>query len=187
VIIAFSTSSPWASAALIDESGQVLWSEIEPANQNASGVCLRLLQAGLEAIGTDLSKANIFAADAGPGSFTGVRVGVMLAKTLAWTQGAQCAEADAFDLIAPDRTVVLPSKKGEFFVRVPGSAPVRQSEIPAECVGYGFGGEDTPPSGAGFGRLLARLTLVSPQELVPRYLIEASISQPKKPLSRRPS
>ena len=185
MIIGFSTSSPWASVALIGPSGEVLWSGMDLAAQNAGAASLRLLEAAFKATGAKLADAAIFAADLGPGSFTGVRVGVMLAKTFAWTEGARCIGADAFDLIDPARVVVLPSKKGELFVRLPGEVPVRQTEIPAECVGYGYGGEEIPPQAAGFARLFTELKTVAPEELVPRYLIEASISQPKKPLSRR--
>jgi hypothetical protein len=81
---------------------------------------------------------------------------------------------------------VLPSKKGEFFVRRPGCLPVRGGEVPPGAVGYGFGGEDTVPLAERFGALLNSIQTMSPEELVPRYMIEASISQPKKPLSRRP-
>jgi hypothetical protein len=92
----------------------------------------------------------------------------MLAKTLAWTQGVLCGGADAFDLVSPDGLVALPSKKGEFFVRPVGGFAVRQVEVP-------------------LGAILGSVQRLKPEELVPRYLIEASISQPKKPLSRRPS
>lgn len=165
----------------------MLWSKTELSQQNASFVCLSGLDAGLGTLGCSLGEARLFLADVGPGSFTGVRVGVMLAKTLAWTQGALCGGADAFDLVSPDRVVALPSKKGEFFVRPVGGAPVRQVEVPLGAVGYGFGGSDTPPLAERFGAMLGSVQRLKPEELAPRYLIEASISQPKKPLSRRPS
>ncbi len=169
---AFSTSGPRASVALID-GGIVLYSGEEEAQGRAGEACLRLMKAGLSSLGLELSAIDLFAADLGPGSFTGVRVGIVLAKTFAWAQGASCAGADAFDLVAPDRTVALPSRKGEWFVRVPGLPPERTRDIPPE-VGI--------PLASGFARL--EMVPISPYALVPAYLIEPSISMPKTPFAK---
>lgn len=169
MIAAFSTSGPRASVALLD-GGRVLVAGDEPAQGRAGEACLRLLGEGLRSLGVGLGEVDLFAADLGPGSFTGVRVGIVLAKTLAWAQGARCAGVDAFDLVSPDETVALPSRKGEWFVRIPGSVPERTREVPPE-IGI--------PLASGFARLT--LTPISPYELVPAYLLEPSISKPKTP------
>lgn len=188
MIVAFSTSSVWASTALLAEDGTVLWSACEKALHRASGTCLKQLESGLAETGLDLAQVSLFAADLGPGSFTGVRVGIVLAKTLAYANGKLCVGADAFDLVAPDQVVVFPSRKGEFFVREPGQAPVRQIELPeGSFVGFGYGGPDRPPEAARFGHLLDRLKAVPAEELVPAYLIDPSISIPKKPYKGVPS
>lgn len=179
--VGISTSSPWASVAAFASDGRLLWEAQEHAPQRASGACLLMLRRMQADLGVRLEEIDVFAADVGPGSFTGVRVGVMLAKTLAWSNGRMVAGADAFDLIAPDRTVILPSKKGEFFVREPGAAPYRDSLAPADAVGYGTGVEDAvPPSAARFGAILDRLAPVDPLSFAPAYLIEPSISIPKR-------
>ena len=164
---AFSTSGSRASVALID-AGRTLYEGDETAQGRAGKACLRLLDDGLAQIGIDLTDIDLFAADLGPGSFTGVRVGIVLAKTLAWQQGSLCAGADAFDLVAADRTVALPSRKGEWFVRVPGQEPERTKAMP-EDVGV--------PLASGFAQL--ELKSISPYVLVPAYLLEPSISKPK--------
>ena len=164
---AFSTSGPRASVALLD-GARILYAGDEAAQGRAGEACLRLLRDGLRSLDAGLGGVRLFAADLGPGSFTGVRVGIVLAKTLAWAQGVACGGADAFDLVAPDRTVALPSRKGEWFVRVPGSPPERTREAPAEI---------GAPLAAGFARLV--LDPVAPETLVPAYLLEPSISVPK--------
>lgn len=142
---------------------------------------------GLAETGRQLSDATGFVADVGPGSFTGVRVGIVLAKTLAYRLNVRVAGADAFDLISPSRVVVLPSKKLEYFVRRPGQAPVRTSIVPdGDWVGFGVPDhEEVFPEAARFGALMNVLQWQGPIEFVPNYLIEPSISTPKKPFARR--
>ncbi len=183
MIIAFSTSSAQASVAAIHRESGLLWQGREHAPQGASGACLRLLEVMGQDAGLRIEDAELFAADIGPGSFTGVRVGVTLAKTFGYLYGKPVAGASSFDLISADGVVALPSKKNEFFVRRPGLTPYRTAELPFEpLVGFGPGIEpQTFPDAAGFFELLDRLVAVDAMSFVPEYLIEPSISIPKKP------
>ena len=182
MIVAFSTSSPWASVAFISNEGEVLWSETVKAPRAASGHCLEMLKRAEESKGLSLADADLFLADMGPGSFTGVRVGIILAKTFGWLYGKQCAGADSFDLVSATGVVVLPSKKNEWFVRISGETPVRTTELPAtEFTGYGFEGDEQPPSAERFAQILSQLKPVPAEAFVPAYLIDPSISTPKKP------
>lgn len=180
MIVAFSTSSSVASVAVFNEDGDLIFSEAADSNMKASEVCLAML----ERSNINLNQVQLFLADIGPGSFTGTRVGVTLAKTLAYTVGAHCGGAFAFDLISVDSTVVFPSKKGEWFVRHPGQEPYRSSELPTEpYVGFGPGIDSpTYPEAKRFQPLLSLLPRLSPVEFVPSYLIEPSISVQKKSL-----
>ena len=185
MIIGFSTSSAWAGVAAIDSSTlKVLWEGQLEAPQGASGACLALLQE-MAAFGIRIEDAEIFAADIGPGSFTGVRVGVTMAKTFGFLYERPVTGANSFDLISPDQIVVLPSKKGEFFIRHPGQEPIRSVQLPDEPF-IGFGpGIIAPryPSPANFRLLVCDLCTVDAAEFVPQYLIEPSISIPKKPFA----
>ncbi len=180
MIVAFSTSSPLASVAVISSDGVVLGSSEELAPMRASGACLSLLSALLSSLGLELSTADLFASDLGPGSFTGVKVGVTLAKTLAFANGTQVVGAMSFDLIDPASLVVLPSKKGEWFIRRPGEAAFRSTSLPNEpFLGYGTAIEPlTYPRALLFAGL--DLEAVAPEVLTPSYLMEPSISVPKR-------
>jgi hypothetical protein len=141
------------------------------------------LDRGLAESKINLSDVELFGADLGPGSFTGVRVGVTLTKTLAYSVGAKTFGVTAFDLVSRDATVILPNKRGEWFVREPGMAPILVTDIDGVVgVGYGTGVEEPsyPEAYRAVG-LLESITAVDPEVLVPAYLVAPSISIPKKP------
>jgi tRNA A37 threonylcarbamoyladenosine modification protein TsaB len=133
-------------------------------------------------LGPIITSATMFCADIGPGSFTGTRVGVILAKTLAFAIDAPVAGATAFDLISPNATVAFPSKRGEYFVRVPGEAPFRTTSLTEHSIqGFGFGNQDRFPNAAHFDVLVNKLERQTAEAFLPEYLIEPSISIPNKP------
>ncbi len=182
MIFAFSTSSRIASVAVFDDAGNVLWAGAQDAPQSASSASMALLnQARLEQ-GIKVENGTLFLADLGPGSFTGVRVGIVLAKTFAFLFGKPCGGLPAFDLVSVDRTVVLPLKRGEVFVRRPGEEPFPSTVAPpGDFVGYGLpDAEPVYPDAARFAGLIDRIDRMEAEDLVPKYLIEPSISIPKK-------
>jgi tRNA A37 threonylcarbamoyladenosine modification protein TsaB len=178
VIFAFSTSCSVASVAVFSESGELLFDDSQEAQSRSSGACLAMLAASEY----DVKHGTLFLADAGPGSFTGTRVGIVLAKTFSWAMKAKCGSATAFDLVSATRTVVFPSKKGEWFVRRLGEEVIRQTDLPDEdFVGFGPGIEPTvTPLAKRFQDLLPSIVHIAPEALEPGYLIEPSISTPKK-------
>lgn len=164
-----------ASVALID--GEVVWSFEELAPQRASGA----LMVALEQSNIDLASIDLFAADIGPGSFSGVRVAVTIAKTLAWVHKKHVIGANAFDLVDPDGPVILPSKRGEWFLREVGRAPIRTDSWAEPVEGYPKPENPRYPSAAMFAAIASRLQPQDPIGFQPAYLIEPSISTPKKP------
>lgn len=173
------------SVALVDvgERPRVLAQRDQPVAKGAGEALLVGLQECLKEAGATLTDATYFAADVGPGSFIGVRVAVTLAKTLAHSLGRLCLGSAAFDLMAPHKPVAIPNRKGEWFVRVPGEAPVLWAEavspLPNDLVSYGRSGDGVFPHAARFAALT--LEPVAPELLLPQYLVPPSISTPKKP------
>jgi hypothetical protein len=107
----------------------------------------------------------------------------MMAKTFSWSLNVPCGGASSFDLISPDRTVGIPSKRAEYFVRMPGEEPIRVDQVGEGVIGYGLGREEVPPTADRFHLLLDRVIQLEANELLPMYLIDPSISKPKRPFA----
>ena len=178
MILLFSTSSAWASVALFSPEGELVFSEEAHSPMRASEACLRMIS------DLDLRRVRVFGADAGPGSFTGVKVGVTLAKTLAWAQDASCCSVSAFDLIDRTSPVSIPIRRGVVLRRDPGTAPALVGDEEAlAAAGYGLGRADEAfPLASRAEGWIAQVPTLSPIDFVPDYLVEPSISKPKKPL-----
>lgn len=175
MIVCLSTSSPFASIATFDDGGQLMSSHSREVPRAALGACLEWLE--------EMTKGRPvtgYVADIGPGSFTGVRVAVMLAKILAFTRGVACAGIPAWDLL-PAGNRAIPSKAGEWFVRQNGEVVRRALAEPelANTTGYGKGFQS--PVYPDAARLdVAQIVWQEPHKLIPAYLIEPSISKPKE-------
>lgn len=183
MIVAISTSSARASVALLGADGGVLASASREAPRQSGGACLEMLQVLMGEAGVGLGDASLFVADVGPGSFTGVKVGVTLAKVLAFANGVPVAGVSSFDLIDPARVVALPSKRGETWVRVPGSvATVLAGPAPDGAVGFGPGiSSEVWPDAALADSLRSHWEPCAAEVFVPEYGREPSISVPKVP------
>lgn len=177
--VAVSSSSPVASAAVFD--GQKLVSAYaDAAPMRASGALMGMLRRF-----GDLRDVEMFVADVGPGSFTGTRVGVTVAKTLAFSYGCNVAGVSSFALIASEGVVAVPARRGSYLMRK-DSMEVEQvletDERLADAIGYGprFG-EQQFPDAKNAGELFGSLVPLRPELIVPDYVLEPNISTPKVP------
>jgi tRNA threonylcarbamoyladenosine biosynthesis protein TsaB len=117
VILSIDTTSEFGSLALTDATGtvgEVLLHAPEGFGQILFEHLERLLK------GVPVGKIECFAATSGPGSFTGVRVGLTAAKGLAEATGKPVVavsnlQALAFYGSAPLRATVLDARRGEVY------------------------------------------------------------------------
>jgi tRNA A37 threonylcarbamoyladenosine modification protein TsaB len=184
---ALSTSAPLISVAVFREDA-LLGSRHGFAPGKASDTCLQYLIELLNETGLPLQEVTLFAADIGPGSFTGIKVGVTIAKTLAYSLKGSCSPLLAFDLIDPHQSTAIPVTKGKYLLRLKGEEPLlvpESDERLSQAIGYGDR-YPTPqyPLAENARLLYPHFQVVSPMELVPYYGLEPSISLPKKPYKR---
>jgi len=147
--------------------------------QSTSGECLKLAGKLLADRGLSWRDLTGVAADQGPGSFIGARVGVVVAKTLGFALGIPVAGVSSFDLIAPSGAAAVPCRKAEYLVRELGMAPYRCATVPAGAKGYGPDfTTQTFPSATAVAEVLDRLQWSDPEVLLPDYVLEPSITMP---------
>ncbi|MER3414424.1 MAG: tRNA (adenosine(37)-N6)-threonylcarbamoyltransferase complex dimerization subunit type 1 TsaB [Armatimonadota bacterium] len=185
--IVLSTSSPQAAVAVLDGSAVVAF-QAEFAPRQAEAALFQALNHAMVHAGVSLAEVEGFIADVGPGSFTGVRVGVTVTKTLAWALGLKVSGVSSFDLIA-DGAVAVPSRREMYLLRnesVTGvvEVPAFSADL-AAAAGYGKAfPEPAYPDPRRVASQIDGLRWVAPEELLPWYVLEPGISEPKTPYPR---
>ncbi len=182
MILCISTSCSLASVAYLDQDGSVLASDALEAPRKASEGVLQMLEKLEQRLGLRPAEAHGFVADIGPGSFTGVKVAVTLAKAFGFAFEKQVAGISSFDLISTDATVVIPNVSGRFFVREQGQEGRLQEGLPTgSFVGYGKAIEHQSfPEAKNASLKMKELKWDVPEALVALYIAEPMISVPKQ-------
>ena len=138
LILAFDTATDRATSALVWD-GEVLG---ELTSRPVT--VLEDLDALLRRGGVRDSQVEGIAVGVGPGSFTGLRMGLITARTLAFAWGAGLAGVSTLDALAagaPDAVPVIDARRREVFARVGGEAVVvPPAELPVE-VGRAYVGD----------------------------------------------
>ena len=98
-ILALETSAKTASAAVVTE-GKVLGVTSVTAGLTHSQTVLPLADALLKGVSASLQELDGFAVSTGPGSFTGLRIGISAVKGLAQGLGKSCAGVSTLEGLA---------------------------------------------------------------------------------------
>lgn len=99
LILAFETSARAASVALLEE-GNLLGEYYQNCGQTHSRTLLKMAEDLLENCGRGTREVSAVAVAAGPGSFTGVRIGVAAAKGFAWGLDLPCVGVSTLEAMA---------------------------------------------------------------------------------------
>ncbi|QYK53774.1 MAG: tRNA (adenosine(37)-N6)-threonylcarbamoyltransferase complex dimerization subunit type 1 TsaB [Fimbriimonadaceae bacterium] len=175
MILAISTSSQYAVVAWFSRD-ELVWRKSVESKRAASNAILSMI----EESGFKLNEATEILVDVGPGSFTGVRVGLTLAKMWGELLSAPIYAVSTFDLVNPNEAVAIPSKKSEVYVRIPEQEPTTMTPDEALANGIKIAEE------LELQNLLNELPddhfrkLVSSLELVPEYVSQPNISIAKQ-------
>lgn len=99
LILALEAASSSASCCLYRD-GQILAQSYQLSGLTHSRTLLPMVEDMLKNCETELSQVNLIAVSHGPGSFTGVRIGVSAAKGLAWARELPCLGVSTLEAMA---------------------------------------------------------------------------------------
>lgn len=140
-ILAIDTAAEWCAACLLEDgSGRVLGCEVRDIGKGHAEALMGVIGAALDQAGASYRDVGAIAVSVGPGSFTGVRIGVATARGLALSlkvpaTGVGTLAALAFEAepLAKGRPVlaVLDARREEFYVALygPDGAPIAAPAI----------------------------------------------------------
>ncbi len=120
-LLALETSGLYGSLALAEDGQVVADRTLSPPQRTAQSLAPAIEQLVAE-VGWSIRDLSVVAVTVGPGSFTGLRVGVVTAKTLAYALGAQVVGVNTLEVIAarisnqPQLVTVLDAQRQELFV-----------------------------------------------------------------------
>ncbi|MBQ7302821.1 MAG: tRNA (adenosine(37)-N6)-threonylcarbamoyltransferase complex dimerization subunit type 1 TsaB [Clostridia bacterium] len=109
-LLSLETSAKCASCAVTD-NGRVLASAFVNTAQTHSQTLMPMVTETLSVAGVSVAQLDGIAVAAGPGSFTGVRIGVAAAKGLAFAQDLPCVGVSSLETVAAQFDGVLQAGK----------------------------------------------------------------------------
>ena len=100
-ILAFESTAKAASVALCEDE-KLIAQSFQNSGLTHSTTLMPMADAMLEHCGVPLSEVDCFAVAEGPGSFTGLRIGISTVKGLAWGMEKPCAGVSTLEAMAWD-------------------------------------------------------------------------------------
>ena len=140
-VLAIDTSGPVAGCAILKD-GRIVHQIAMNHGLTHSETIMPAVDGALSAVGLTCKDVDVFAAVAGPGSFTGVRIGVCAAKGLAHGVGKPCCAVHALETLAMNFygfdglcCPILDARRGQVYCAafdMANGLPVRALEDAAE-------------------------------------------------------
>ena len=138
IVLAVDSSGPVASAA-VARDGKILYEAAASVGLTHSQTLQPMIDQAVRAAGLTPESIDLFACVAGPGSFTGVRIGVCAVKAMAQATGSPCVALNALEVLAAGQygfegTIcpILDARRGQVYAAAfrlrEGLAPQRLME-----------------------------------------------------------
>lgn len=126
-----------SSVAVVAEQ-EVLFSNTFESGRNQGDILFQHIDAALEKLNLKYGDIDLYAAVTGPGSFTGIRVGIAAVRGLALAAGKPAAGVSSFDLYARGAEgkvlIAIDSLRAELYFQDLGQEPV--NILPEQVLDY---------------------------------------------------
>ena len=127
-ILAIETTGPYGSVALLDEKGNVLGYQVSRGTMSHLKDLIPMVDTVLKKCGVSKNEIDLLAPSVGPGSFTGIRIGVSTARALCQALGIKAVpvpalEAFCFKETACGKTAVcaiINARRGQVYGMIDG-------------------------------------------------------------------
>lgn len=184
-VLSIDTSGPVAGCAIMKD-GKIVHQVAMNHGLTHSETIMPAVDAALSAVGLACGDIDVFAAVAGPGSFTGVRIGVCAAKGLAHGAGKPCCAVQALEALAMNFygfdglcCPILDARRGQVYCAafdMRNGLPVRALEDAAQPLSdflarlpenrrLAFVGDGVPVHGEAVRAALGERALIAPANL----------------------
>lgn len=100
MILGIDSSAISAGCALMDDSGKIIAEEFLNTRHTHSQTLLPMIESMMKTAGVSVGELDAVAVTAGPGSFTGLRIGVSTAKGVCYGAGKRCIPVSTLEAIA---------------------------------------------------------------------------------------
>ena len=98
-ILSLDSSADVGTVALCEDERLLAEMTVNTGNTHSESL-FPTVEAVLKITGTDINDVDLFACSTGPGSFTGVRIGVATVKGIAYGKGKPCASVSTLEALA---------------------------------------------------------------------------------------
>ena len=105
-ILAIETTGPYGSVALLDEKGNILGYEVSHETMSHLKDLIPMADAMLKKCGVSKDEIDLLAPSIGPGSFTGIRIGVSTARALCQALGIKAVPVPALEAFCLKETAL---------------------------------------------------------------------------------
>lgn len=128
ICLALNTATTVLSVAIAD-SGKALFSFEAAETRDQGNILINHIQRGLKETGLGYADIGLIAVVTGPGSFTGIRIGIAAARAIGMAAKIPLCGVSSFDLFAEKRDgrkniVAVESFRDELYFRTEGTEPV---------------------------------------------------------------
>ena len=115
-ILAIETTGPFGSTALLDEKGNVLGCEVSRETMSHLKDLIPMVDTMLKKCGVSKDQIDLLAPSVGPGSFTGIRIGVSTARALCQALGIKAVPVPTLEAFCFKETADMQTASEAAFV-----------------------------------------------------------------------